>query len=97
MQFFTADALMFLTFFLAPENIKKPPSKVAHNRPRPFFFNAANWPKSQFLFHNNLPPQDFSILTLPEYATNVHSIICKVKICLLFLQALNILQDPAID
>ena len=25
-----------LTFF-PPENMKKPPSKVAHNRPRPFF------------------------------------------------------------
>ena len=24
----------------------------------------AIWPKSQFLFHKNLPPQDFSKLTL---------------------------------
>ena len=53
--------------------------------------------KSQFLFNKNLPLRDFSIMTLPEYATNAHNIICKVKICLLFLQALNILQDPAID
>ena len=24
----------------------------------------AIWPKSQFLFHKNLPPRDFSIMTL---------------------------------
>ena len=38
MQLFSADTTMFtkkLTFF-APEIMKKPPSKVAHNRPRPF-------------------------------------------------------------
>ena len=31
--------------FFAPENMKKPPSKVAHNRP-PIFFSIANWPKT---------------------------------------------------
>ena len=51
--------------------MKKPPSKVAHNRPRPFFSvlpispNPVQiQPKSQFLFQKNLPPWDFSIMTL---------------------------------
>ena len=41
MQLFSADATIFkkknLTFIFAPENMKKTPSKVAHNWPRPFF------------------------------------------------------------
>ena len=39
MQVFNADAAMCLKIlnFLAPENTKKPPSKVAHNCPRTFF------------------------------------------------------------
>ena len=39
-QLFSANAKMFLKSFkilFAPENMKKPPSKVAYNRPRPFF------------------------------------------------------------
>ena len=38
--------------------MKKPASKVA----KP----ARIQPKSQFLFHKNLPPRDFSIMTLDE-------------------------------
>ena len=37
-------------------NMKKPASKVAEP--------AQIQPKSQFLFHKNLPPRDFSIMTL---------------------------------
>ena len=40
--------------------MKKPASKVAHNRPKFYFFINANWPKSS----PNLPPRDFSIMTL---------------------------------
>ena len=47
---------MFLNFFFAYENIKTPASKVA----KP----AQIQPKSQFLFHKNLPPRDFYIMTL---------------------------------
>ena len=47
---------MFLKFFFAHENMKKPASKVAEP--------AQIQPKSQFLFHKNLPPRDFSIMTL---------------------------------
>ena len=71
MQLFSEDATMFfkkINIFFAPENMKKPPSKVAHNRLRPFFQycqTAQIKPKSQFLFHENLPPWDFSIMTLP--------------------------------
>ena len=50
---------MFLKFFFAHENMKKPASKVAEP--------AQIQPKSQFLFHKNLPPRDFSIMTLIAY------------------------------
>ena len=53
MQLLSADATMVflkITFFFAAENMKKPASKVAHNRP-PFFFQfchqAQNQPKSR--------------------------------------------------
>ena len=39
---------------IAHENMRKPASKVAQIQP-----------KSQFLFHKNLPPWDFSLMTLP--------------------------------
>ena len=42
--------------FFAHENMKKPASKVAEP--------AQIQPKSQFLIHKNLPPQDFSLMTL---------------------------------
>ena len=51
-----SPSTMFLIFFFAHENMKKPASKVA----KP----AQIQPKSQFLFHKNLPPRDFSIMTL---------------------------------
>ena len=38
MQLFRADATMFSIFnFFSHKKMKKPPSKVAHNRPKPFF------------------------------------------------------------
>ena len=65
MQLFCSDATMFLIFF-AHENMKKLASKVAHNQPN--FFSNANRSKSspnvRFQIHKNLPPQDFSIMTL---------------------------------
>ena len=42
--------------FFAHENMKKPASKVAEP--------AQIHPKSQFLFHKNLPPWDLSLMTL---------------------------------
>ena len=48
---------MFFNIFFAHENMKKPASKVAEP--------AQIQPKSQFLFHKNLPPRDFSLMTLP--------------------------------
>ena len=53
--------------FFAPENMKISPLKVAQNWTRPFFQYcqlAQIQPKSQFLFHKNLPPRDFSIMTM---------------------------------
>ena len=43
--------------------MKKPASKVAEP--------AQIQPKSQFLFHKNLPPQDFSLMTLQVGMKNV--------------------------
>ena len=48
MQLFSADATIFLKkseFFFVPQNMKKPPSKVAHNQPQFFSVCIANWPK----------------------------------------------------
>ena len=44
MQLFSADASVFKKkkLFFDPENMKKTPSKVAHNRPPNFFFSTAN-------------------------------------------------------
>ena len=41
MQLFSVDATMLKkdSISFAPKNMKKPPSKVAHNGPRPFFFS----------------------------------------------------------
>ena len=40
MQLFTADATVILFYFIfAPQNMKKPTSKVAHNGPKWFFFS----------------------------------------------------------
>ena len=68
MQIFSADATIFLFLFFDQENLKKPASKVAYNRSKCLFFQkcqpAQIQPKCQFLFHKNLPPRDFSILTL---------------------------------
>ena len=47
---------MFKKNFFAHENMKKQASKVAEP--------AQIQPKSQFLFHKNLPPRDFSLMTL---------------------------------
>ena len=53
---------MFLKFFFAHENMKKPASKVAEP--------AQIQPKSQFLFNKNLPSRDFSIMTLGVHYSN---------------------------
>ena len=52
---------------LAPENMKKPPSKVAHNWPKIIFSVLPTSPKPaqiSAIFHRNLPQCDFSIMTL---------------------------------
>ena len=51
-----SPSTMFFKIFFAHENMKKLASKVAEP--------AQIQPKSQFLFHKNLPPGDFSIMTL---------------------------------
>ena len=53
-KMFSPSKMFFLKKF-SHENMKKPASKVA----KP----AQIQPKSQFLFHKNLPPRDFSIMT----------------------------------
>ena len=56
---------MFLKFFFAHENMRKPASKVAEP--------AQIQPKSQLFFHKNLPPRDFSLMTLIEPFPVLHS------------------------
>ena len=57
MQLFSADASVFKTrFFFDPENMKKPPSKVAYNRPPTFFYVLARLPKRP-RNRNPVPPK----------------------------------------
>ena len=60
MQLFSTD------YFFAPENMKKPSSKVGHNRPHFFQYCllAQNQPKYHFLFHKNVSLRDIYIMTL---------------------------------
>ena len=44
MQLFSADATIY-TYIFTPEKMKKPPSKAAHNWPRPFFSVLVRLPK----------------------------------------------------
>ena len=80
-----------LNYFFAPGNMKKTPSKVAHNRP-PFFQycqTAQNQPKSQFLFYKKVSLRDFYIMTLVMR----HSIFVKYVIFAQFwrLKAFSVL------
>ena len=59
MQLFSEDAMVFSKknhFIFAPENIKKLPSKVAHNRPQLFFSVLARLPKRP-KNRNPVPPK----------------------------------------
>ena len=58
MQLFSADATMFSNiyiFFFDHKKLKKPPSKVAHNRPKPFLRQSSPGhspqPRSSFPFY----------------------------------------------
>ena len=58
MQLFSADATMFLKKLkkkIAPENMKKTPSKAAHNRPPTLFFmywpSCPNGPETEIPHH----------------------------------------------
>ena len=58
MQLFSADATMFSKkIFFAHKKLKKPPSKVAHNRPKPFISQPSpthsQQPKINFSYHKN--------------------------------------------
>ena len=55
-MFSPSKMFIYIFSFFAYENMKKPASKVAKT--------AQIQPKSQSLFHKNLPPRDFSIMTL---------------------------------
>ena len=46
MPLLVSPSAMFLNFFLPMKTWKNPPSKVAHNRPKFYFFSNANRPKS---------------------------------------------------
>ena len=66
-QLFIADATMFskkLKTNFAPENTKKPPSKVAHSRPQTFFSSTgpAAQTSPELIFHVLNMSQDASVL-----------------------------------
>ena len=59
MQFFSADAAtLFLEYiYFAPDSMKKLPSNVAHNLPKPFFSVLPTDPKSaqiSYFFHSTI-------------------------------------------
>ena len=68
MQLFSADATMFsiFFFFFAHKKLKKPPSKVAHNWPKPFIPQPSpthsQQPKINFSYHKNVPPTISSLI-----------------------------------
>jgi hypothetical protein len=69
MQLFSADATMFSNFFFvffAHKKLKKPPSKVAHNRPKPFIPQPSpthrQQPKINFSYNKNVPPSVCSLV-----------------------------------
>ena len=65
MQHFSADTTIFKKN--APENMKKTPSKDAHNRPK-FFIVLPTGPKpAHFLFHENVSLCDFYMTLTPQY------------------------------
>ena len=66
MQLFSADAIVFSknlkNIFFDPENMKKPPSKVAHNQPQTFFQywpGCLNGPKTEIPYHQKALMQDW--------------------------------------
>ena len=63
-KMFSPSAMFFKKNF-PHKNMKKPASKVAEP--------AQIQPKSQFLFDKNLPPRDFSIMTLDTLVSSVMS------------------------
>ena len=57
MQLFSADAIVFskkfVILFFDPENMKKKPSKFAHNQPQTFFMywpGCSNGPQTEILY-----------------------------------------------
>ena len=69
MQLFSVEANLFKSKKkkIAHENMKKSPSKVAHNRPQSFFSvltTGQKLPKSHILFHKNGSLYDFYLMTL---------------------------------
>ena len=69
MQLFSAEAKMFsifFFFFFAHKKLKKPPSKVAHNRPKHFIPQPSpshsQQPKIDFSCHKNVPPSVCSLV-----------------------------------
>ena len=85
MQLFSADVTMFskiFFFFFAHKKLKKPPSKVAHNRPKPFIPQPSpthsQQPKIDFSYHKNVPPSVSSLVCGMSHKTRVHKTIFNI-------------------
>ena len=65
-------------FFFAHKKLKKPPSKVAHNRPKPFIPQPSRThsqqPKVDFSYHNNVPPSVCSLVCGMQY-DRIHPVL----------------------
>ena len=67
----TLQYLKKIKYFFDHENMKKPPSKVPHNRPQIFFLSIDNRPKVRQIlhfFHKNGSLRNFYIMNLVKIA-----------------------------
>ena len=86
----------FYLYFFCPQKIwKSRPLKLLKMGPNIFFSvlpTGPIQPKSQFLFHKNLPTRDFFLMTV-----QVHVIFCQTAQCKWMLAALASTTEPDFD
>ena len=72
MQLFSAVATMFSNFF-PHKNVKNPPSKVVHNRPKPFISQSSPAHSPELIFHIIKCREQASVLLSVAIANGVWS------------------------
>ena len=98
---FSSDAIMFFILFFAHKKLKKPPSKVAHNRPKPFFPQPSpthsQQPKIDFSYHKNVPPSVCSLVCGQNNCLKIYNDIKYSLKLVLFAKVPDTLDELAID